>query len=184
MMEICCSFCGKDEQAVTMLFKSWSEEEGTEDPTYICDVCVAQCYQELVNEGILGGMSTKKSTLQKSYRDSVVETLTKAIIDMQYKDYLLEAFAEKAGIESIMLDELIPAGEALKRLPEVMVREHSVLPLRMEHKSLLIAFYDPLRFIEAYDNLVAKAGCTIRGTLAKKQAIQKAIDKWYKKKKS
>ena len=46
-MEICCSFCGKDEQAVTMLFKSWSEEEGSETPAYICNLCVAQCYQDL-----------------------------------------------------------------------------------------------------------------------------------------
>lgn len=183
-MQIWCSFCGKDEQAVTMLFKSWSEEEGTEDPTYICDGCVAQCYQELVNEGILGGMSTTKSTLQKSYRDSVVETLTRAIIDMQYKDYLLEAFAEKAGVECIMRDELIPTAEALKRLPAIMVREHAVLPLRMQNKTLVVAFYDPLRFIEAYDDLVAKAGCTIQGALAKKQAILNALDKWYKKKTS
>lgn len=181
-MEICCSFCGKDEQAVSMLFKSWSEEEGSETPAYICNLCVAQCYQELVNDGITGGMSGKRGMLQKSYRDSMVETLTKAIIDMQYKDYLLEAFAERAGLELIQLDELTPTPDALKRLPEATVLEYALLPLRMEKKTLVVAFYDPLRFIEAYDDLVAKAGCAVQGALAKKQAITNAIEKWYRKK--
>jgi hypothetical protein len=181
-MQICCSLCGKDEQEVTMLFKSWSEEQGTETPTYICDLCVVQCYQQLVNEGITGGISGKRTALQKSYRDSVVETLTRAVIDMQYKDYLIEAFAERAGMELTQLDDLTPTPEALKRLPETMVREHALLPLRMEKKMLVVAFYDPLQFIEAYDDLVAKAGCTIKGILAKKQPILNAIEKWYSRK--
>jgi len=89
-----------------------------------------------------------------------------------------KVLAEQSGQEYINLREYDIAEEALRLVPETMAREHSLIPLAVEDRTLTVALANPYDIV-ALDKLKALTGYRIKGLIADKQSIQEAIDLYY-----
>ena len=57
---------------------------------------------------------------------------------------LAAALAEQAGLEPVDLTRVEPSPEALERIDSSTARAYGVLPITLEHSTLLVAISDPL----------------------------------------
>ncbi|GAC1387853.1 MAG: glycosyl transferase family protein [Vulcanimicrobiaceae bacterium] len=113
---------------------------------------------------------------QRHSRESLGETLVRMGF-VKERD-VVEAFAEQTGETTALQDDLIPEVDMLLRLPEETARRIGVLPLRMEHGSLVLAASSqPTATEDAELRRALGAPYTLR--MAEKARICHAIDRTY-----
>ena len=80
---------------------------------------------------------------------------------------------ERAAVSLSDLDESV-----LKTIPEQMVREYRVLPVKRQGNRLLVAMVDPSNLL-VLDNLRLITGCDIEAVAVNEKEIDAAITKWF-----
>lgn len=82
------------------------------------------------------------------------------------------------GITQVKLGNTVISPELMKTIPETLVRQHQVIPLKKEGNLLTVAMADPFNVI-AIDDLHIATGCQIQPVQAPEQEVNSAIQKYY-----
>ena len=90
----------------------------------------------------------------------------------------LAAVGGVLGLEVVDLEARAPSPEALAKLPASAVNQFGVLPWRLDGDALTVVTNDPFGRTAA-DGLRLVAGCRVRIALAPKEAVAKAITRFY-----
>lgn len=90
----------------------------------------------------------------------------------------LAALAKQLGVEAIDLATRPPSPEALGRLPASAVYQYGILPWQTDGRTLTVATSDPFN-LAALDGLRLIARLPVRFVLTTKEAVDKAIKKYY-----
>lgn len=101
-----------------------------------------------------------------------------ARLGLTREDDFLKKLGEILGFPYVDLESERPTDEAITRLPARAVYQYSVLPLRMERNALIVVASDPLNTAMT-DGLRLAAECPVQVTLSPREAIDKAIRKYY-----
>ena len=91
---------------------------------------------------------------------------------------VLAAFGAMLKIELVDLEKQNPSPETLTRLPASAINQFNVLPWSADASSLTVVTSDPFD-TKAEDGLRLIAGVKIRLVLSPKEAVEKAIKKYY-----
>ena len=86
--------------------------------------------------------------------------------------------SQKWGVPYVDLDRLKPEAKALASLPEELVRQHQVLPLKRDGIILYVALSDTTNLI-ASDAVKLASRCIVRGILASPLQLRRAISRAY-----
>jgi len=120
-MDAKCSFCGRERNEVFTFFRPQDETQPSRaDCIYICDRCIESCHKQLAAKRNHTIERVEKQQLREWLHESVTETLTRAIVDLKYRDALLTAFAERAQLAKI--DPSEPPGPRGSRMAQVRNR--------------------------------------------------------------
>ncbi len=92
-------------------------------------------------------------------------------------DFLAKT-GEFLGFEYIDLEKVQPRPEILQKLPASAVYQYNVLPLKFADGALTVVSCDPFSTMAA-DGLRLAAGCPVKIALAPREAIDKAVKKFY-----
>ncbi len=90
----------------------------------------------------------------------------------------LEAVGKVLGLEVVDLEHRQPHPEALTKLPASAVYQFNVLPFASDGDSLTVVTPDPFDTTAA-DGLRLIAGCRVKTALAPREAVEKAVKKYY-----
>jgi len=93
-------------------------------------------------------------------------------------DQISKVLASQSGQEYINLRDYEISEEALKLVPEFLAREHSLIPLMIEDKTITVAMANPYDVI-AMDKLKELTGRRVKPLIADRQSIHEAIDLYY-----
>jgi hypothetical protein len=173
-----CSFCGRGPDEVFTFFRPQDDVQvSSAAPIYICDRCIETCHKHLAAKQGYAIEQAEKQQFRDCLNESVTETLTRAIVDFKYRDALLTAFAERARLSKVNPGQP-PEPVALQTLPAAFCRDNRILPWRVEGDHLVVAFYNPLHFLDIYDEIVHKAGMPIRPALLTRDELLGAIEQY------
>ena len=90
----------------------------------------------------------------------------------------LAAVGRALDMEVVDLEARTPSPDALSKLPASAVNQFGVLPWRLDAGALTVVTHDPFDRTAA-DGLRLVAGCRVRTALAPKEAVAKAITRFY-----
>ena len=88
---------------------------------------------------------------------------------------LLQTLCADAGIPFLTDTELQPQPDSVALIPAELARQHSVVPLKLESRHLVIAMADPFDLL-SIRSLTRAAGRSVRVVGAQRDAVIKAID--------
>jgi type II secretory ATPase GspE/PulE/Tfp pilus assembly ATPase PilB-like protein len=91
---------------------------------------------------------------------------------------LRQALTEKLGIPFVELDSFTPELDATARLTEEVARKHDAMPLYVEHKTMVVAFADPLNG-GLVQSLSFHTQMRVSPVMAHPEAIERAIARVY-----
>ncbi len=91
---------------------------------------------------------------------------------------MLEALSDKLAEPLVSLDAIEFDINATKRIPKAMAQKYNVIAYAIEGDNLTVATSDPLNFYGLEDVRLV-AGCRLSVSLATKEEIQIAIEKYY-----
>ncbi|MBC7527814.1 MAG: hypothetical protein H7308_09710 [Chthonomonadaceae bacterium] len=89
-----------------------------------------------------------------------------------------EKLAQEWGEPYVDLDRYKPEAKALAMLPEGLVRQHGVLPLKKDGMILYVALSDT-NDLQALDAVKLASRCMVRGVLASPLQLSQAISRAY-----
>ena len=92
---------------------------------------------------------------------------------------MTEILALNMGLARVNLSKLYIGPDVIKLVPEYLVRKHTVLPIKKDGNSLILALSDPFN-IFAIDDIKIATGHDVQVVIATKSEIQKAIETYYK----
>ncbi|MGE3174522.1 MAG: GspE/PulE family protein [Planctomycetota bacterium] len=92
---------------------------------------------------------------------------------------LARALAEQAGLQFWDLAKQAPQQEAVAKVDLATARAFTVLPVKLENKSLTIAIADPVN-VSMLADLSFTTGCEVQGVIADEELIQAGLDKFYR----
>lgn len=103
------------------------------------------------------------------------EKLGEALIKLRIltPEQIAEALSEHLGIPRVDFSRRYIASEAVRLVPEEMIRSHEAIPLEVEGNSLIVAMADPLN-IMAIDDLQRVTGYNIQPMIATAEEIDDA----------
>lgn len=101
--------------------------------------------------------------------------IRKGVLDM---DTLTLALAAQNGMEVITSADLEVPPDLLRKIPANLARGHGVLPIRYDGNTLIVAMSNP-NDINTLDDLRLALRMPVRGAVAPRDAVWKAIDKYY-----
>lgn len=91
---------------------------------------------------------------------------------------ILRTMQSQLGLELVDLSLRVVPERILQQLPEKVVRKYGVLPLESTGGMLLVAMSDPTDYF-AIEDIRLAAGMPVKPCLAKREDIQKAIERYY-----
>ena len=102
------------------------------------------------------------------------------LIDLEFvsERQMLEALSDKLAEPLVSLDAIEFDINATKRIPKAMAQKYNVIAYAIEGDNLTVATSDPLNFYGLEDVRLV-AGCHLSVSLATKEEIQIAIEKYY-----
>ncbi|MDH4159089.1 MAG: ATPase, T2SS/T4P/T4SS family [Actinomycetota bacterium] len=112
--------------------------------------------------------------------------LGRVLVDQQVvtQSQLMAALAEQIGMEFVDLGEFPVDGSVIARVPGVLCRKHSVVPLRIENGVLLLAMADPANIFAVDDvrTTLREQGMVVdvKTAVATKADVVAAIDRYYR----
>lgn len=111
---------------------------------------------------------------------STGQKLGQALVSLGYlsDNALLQTLCADAGIPYLDESELQPQPDAVALIPAELARQHSVVPLRVESRHLVIAMVDPFDLL-SIRSLTRAAGRSIRVVGAQRDVVMRAINAAY-----
>ncbi len=112
--------------------------------------------------------------------------LGRVLVDQQVvtQSQLMAALAEQIGMEFVDLGDYPVDGSLIARVPGVLCRKHSVVPLRIENGVLLLAMADPANIFAVDDvrTTLREQGMVVdvKTAVATKADVVAAIDRYYR----
>ncbi len=97
--------------------------------------------------------------------------LERGLID---EDTLFKAIAKQFGLEFVNLDKIFISADAIKLVPEDLIKRHNILPLGMNNGKLKIIMSDPMNF-DIMDTLRLRLNADIECCLAPASKITRYI---------
>ncbi|CAA7601563.1 Type II/IV secretion system protein [Acididesulfobacillus acetoxydans] len=94
------------------------------------------------------------------------------------EDDILHTMRSQLGLDLIDLNQRVVPEKVLRQLPERVVRKYGVLPLDDSGGILRVAMNDPTDYFAVEDIRLA-AGMPVRPCLARRDDIQRAVDRYY-----
>ena len=91
---------------------------------------------------------------------------------------MLFVLGAQAGMESVDVEEMEIPKEVIDLVPHYVAESNTILPVRVDDGTLIVALADPLN-VTALDDLRFILGCEVKGAVAQVESIKKAIEKHY-----
>jgi type IV pilus assembly protein PilB len=91
---------------------------------------------------------------------------------------LLFAIGAQNGMDVVDLDEIEVPTEAIEKVPVNYCEDFGICPVSFDGKTLVVALADPLN-VNLLDELRFIAGCDVQGAVSNKEAVERAIKKYY-----
>lgn len=91
---------------------------------------------------------------------------------------MLFVLGAQAGMEIVDIDDEEISQEVIDLVPHYVAESNTVIPVRVDEGTLVVALADPLN-VTALDDLRFILGCDVVGAVAPEESIKKAIDKYY-----
>jgi hypothetical protein len=95
-------------------------------------------------------------------------------------EVIMQAYAESLGLPFLDLSLMTPNEELIAKLPAVMARQHSCVPLLVDEEKVVVASPNPLR-TDVEDEVRLRMGLTVRTVLCTPGDIHDLINKYYPK---
>ena len=113
-------------------------------------------------------------------QNSTGQKLGQALVSLGYlsDNALLQTLCADAGIPYLNESELQPQPDAVALIPADLARQHSVVPLKIESRHLMIAMADPFDLL-SIRSLTRAAGRSIRVVGAQRDVVLRAINAAY-----
>src|SRR5688572_3951336 len=113
-------------------------------------------------------------------QNSTGQKLGQALVSLGYlsDNALLQTLCADAGIPFLTETELQAQPDAVALIPAELARQHSVVPLKLESRHLVIAMADPFDLL-SIRSLTRAAGRSVRVVGAQREAVLKAINVAY-----
>ena len=134
--------------------------------------------QYLLEKGYVTQAHIDEAT--KVMQQSKSNDLGKALVELGHlgEREMLEAKAQEEGLTFVDLDRYSIDASAINLVPERIVKNHSVIPVRKEGNVLFVAMPDPNN-IRAIDDVRMVSRLDVRPVRAVPEAIEEAIRKHY-----
>ena len=127
------------------------------------------------------GLVTKEQIDEAiSVQNTTGEKLGQALVSLGYlgETALLKVLCSDAGIPFVTPEEIQPDPAAVALIPAELARTHSVVPLKLESRHLVLAMADPFDLL-SIRSLTRAAGRSIRVAGAERNAVLRAIETAY-----
>src|SRR5687767_13196903 len=131
----------------------------------------------LLNAGLITRQQLDEAL---AIQNSTGQKLGQALVSLGYlsDNALLQTLCADAGIPYLNEAELQPQPDAVALIPAELARQHSVVPLKLESRHLVIAMADPFDLL-SIRSLTRAAGRSVRVVGAQREAVLKAINVVY-----
>src|SRR5688572_15889105 len=113
-------------------------------------------------------------------QNSTGQKLGQALVSLGYlsDNALLQTLCADAGIPFLTETELQAQPDAVALIPAELARQHSVVPLKLESRHLVLAMADPFDLL-SIRSLTRAAGRSVRVVGAQREAVLQAINVAY-----
>ncbi len=99
------------------------------------------------------------------------------------QEVVMQAYAEAEGLPYIDLKEIEPDENLLDRVPAVIARQHSCVPVMIDEDALILASPNPLA-PEVEEELRLRLGIQVRVAICSPAAVNELVNKYYPKEKA
>ncbi len=128
---------------------------------------------QLVTPDVINKAMVLAEEAGQSLRDTLIET------GQVTEEDILQATADKMGMEIIELDDLKLDSSVKDLIPERVAKHYKVFPIRREaDDTLVVAIADPFD-VQLADDLKIMLGNSLKMVIAKEEQIERAIKKYY-----
>ncbi|MHB1037551.1 MAG: GspE/PulE/PilB domain-containing protein [Pirellulales bacterium] len=140
--------------------------------------------RQTLEEILLGRKAVDPSQLEKArnFAQATGWDMRDAILQQKLAapDVVMQAYAESLGLPYVDLEEVGVGEDLVARVPALLARQHSSVPVMVDDGQLLMASPNPLA-PEVEDNLRLRFGMPVRTVLCTPVGINAAIAKYYPK---
>ncbi len=132
----------------------------------------------LVTQGLISSDQLEKALLEQR---NAGHSLGRVLIDlgMLTESQVVQALAAQIGMRFVDLSEVTMDGAALSKVPGVVCRRHSAIPIGFENGRLVVAMSDPAN-VFAIDDIRSASGMTVVPVVATRTDVQGALDRHYR----
>jgi len=130
----------------------------------------------LINRNLITEGELQKALSLQRKGELLGQTLVR--LDILNEADLVEALSEQLKISFVKLNYFSLDKELMKIIPESLVREHQVIPLKIEGTILTLATADPLN-IFVLDHISQITGYIVEPVIASPSEIKKTINQYY-----
>ena len=113
---------------------------------------------------------------QKSTKQSLEDTLVS--LGSVTPDQIAETFGRYLDLPVVKLTDYEIKPETLQLLPENIIRNYKIIPVKLENDTLYVAMGDPLNLI-ALDEIKLISKYQVRAMIATKKEIESLIDRYF-----
>jgi type IV pilus assembly protein PilB len=148
---------------------------------------ILKYHRQLIEEKLIGRLLVRKELLtEDKYREALEKRcqerkpLGQILVENHYltPEQVRDAFDRFLDIPYLDLEKQNISSDAAKLLPESFIRDNSLLPVKKEKNTLVLAMLDPLNQ-SLIDDVALMTGCKIQPALAEEEALRKAIDRFF-----
>jgi len=108
------------------------------------------------------------------------DRLGKVLVNLGYvsEQDIANVLEVQLGIGQIKLGNMLLLPDTIKLVPENLIRQHRIVPIKKEGNKITVAMVDPLNVV-VLDDLQIATGCQIEPVLATEKEIDAAIQKLF-----
>jgi type IV pilus assembly protein PilB len=148
---------------------------------------ILKYHHQLIEEKLIGRLLVRKELLtDEKYKEALEKRcrerkpLGQILVEGYYlsPEQVRDAFDRFLDIPYFDMDEQEISTDASKLLPELFIRDNSVLPIKKEKNTLILAMLDPLNQ-SLIDDVSLMTGCKVQPALAEEESLRKAIDRFF-----
>jgi len=127
---------------------------------------------KIITEEQLKAVLDRQKTTKKSLDDTLLE------LGFVTPEQIAQTFSRHLGLPFIRVSDYEIKLETLQLLPENIIRNYQVIPIKLEQNILSLAMADPLNLI-ALDEIKLASKYQIEPTIATKKEIQGIIERYF-----